>query len=155
LSKIDLYEGIKADLENVTYVDSKGVVQKVRTVGLWRNQLIREKVEKALILPAVYIEFLPSNYMEGSSKVYQTLNMTVRLHVCFHSIKDDDMDILRLTQAVYSAMQLKQYGYFGLLKRRNEEQDFDHDNVQDFIQDYDAGQAKTLHTISAQQRTQQ
>jgi len=30
----------------------------------------------------------------------------------------------------------KQYGTFGKLLRRNEEQNFDHPNVQDYIQDY-------------------
>lgn len=133
MSKVTLYEGIKAHLEEIT---------AIKTVALWRNQIERENVEIPFLYPAVFIEFLTSDYMESSSKVYQTLNMTVRLHICFESYDTEDLTILDLTQQVYEKMQLKQYGYFGAMKRRNEEQNFDHDNVQDFIQDYDCGQAK-------------
>lgn len=133
MSKVTLYEGIKAHLEEIT---------AIKTVALWRNQIERENVEIPFLYPAVFIEFLTSDYMESSSKAYQTLNLTVRLHICFESYETEDLTILDLTQQVYEKMQLKQYGTFGAMKRRNEEQNFDHDNVQDFIQDYDIGQAK-------------
>lgn len=133
MSKVTLYEGIKAHLEEIT---------DIKTVALWRNQLERESVEIPFLYPAVFIEFLTSDYMEASSKAFQTLNMTVRLHICFESYETEDLTILDLTQQVYSKLQLKQYGYWGVMKRRNEEQNFDHDNVQDFIQDYDCGQYK-------------
>jgi len=146
MSKIDLYEGIKADLTGLTYVKGDGTVEEIKTIALWRNQIEREDIENPFLYPAVFIEFLTSNYMESSSKAYQSLELTVRLHICFESYKDEDLDVLRLTQQVYSTMQLKNYagtnGKFGAMKRRNEEQNFDHPNIQDFIQDYSVGTAK-------------
>ena len=142
MSKITLYEGIKADLLGLAYTKSDNTTETIKTVALWRNQIEREPEEIPFLYPAVFIEFMTSNYMEGSSKAFQTLNMTVRLHICFESYLTEDTDILLLTQQVYSTMQLKQYGLFGLMKRRNEDQNFDHPNVQDFMQDYDCGQAK-------------
>jgi hypothetical protein len=126
MSKITLYNGIKADLLTVNYLKSNGTYEYVKTVALWRNQIEKENVEIPFLYPAVFIEFLSSNYMESSSKAYLT----------------EDLDLLNLTQEVYSKMQLKQYGFFGVMKRRNEEQDFDHNNVQDFKQDYEVSQAK-------------
>lgn len=136
MSKLTLYNGILADLALVRYTDSDNVEQSIKTMRLWRNDLDREREEIPYLFPAVFIEFLPSGFMEGSSKAYQTVDMTVRLHICFESYKDEDTDILALTQAVYSQLQYKSYGYWGSMKRRNEEQNFDHTNVQDYIQDY-------------------
>ena len=147
--KTTLYNGIKADLENLSYTKSDGSTGRVKTVALWRNQLDRERQEIPFLFDAVFIEFLTSNYMESSSKAYQSLDMTVRLHICFESYKTEDLDILALTQEVYSKMQLAQYGTCGNMKRRNEEQNFDHPNVQDFIQDYDIGKA---HDYNADRR---
>jgi hypothetical protein len=142
MSKITLYNGIKADLLTVNYLKSNGTYEYVKTVALWRNQIEKENVEIPFLYPAVFIEFLSSNYMESSSKTYQELTLTVRLHICYESYLTEDLDLLNLTQEVYSKMQLKQYGFFGVMKRRNEEQDFDHNNVQDFKQDYEVSQAK-------------
>lgn len=142
MSKITLYEGIVTALTGLSYTKADGTTDRLKTVALWRNQIQREPEEIPFLYPAVFIEFLPTNYMEGSSQAHQSVNMTVRLHICFESYKTEDLDILLLTQEVYSAIQLKQWGYWGKMKRRNEEQDFDHPNIQDFIQDYDCGQGK-------------
>ena len=136
MSKTQLYQDIKADLELVSYVDVNNSTQNIKTVALWRNQLERENIEQPFLYPAVFIELLPSNFMESSSKAYQQVDMTVRLHICFESYKTEDLDILALTDAVYAALQYKSYGTWGMMKRRNEEQNFDHDNVQDYVQDY-------------------
>jgi hypothetical protein len=145
MSKLVLYQGLVTDLGAVRFDRTiEGVVTEcsIQTIGLWRNQLERENIEKPFLYPAVFIEFLNPIYMEGSSKVYQTVDMTVRLHVCWESYLDDDLDILNLTQEVYSALQFKCYGTWGAMKRRNEEQNFDHNNVQDFIQDYSVDKGK-------------
>lgn len=142
MSKITLYNGIKTALNGLGYDKADGTTDTLKTVALWRNQIQRENVEIPFLYPAVFIEFLPTGYMEGSSQAHQSVNMTVRLHVCFETYKTEDLDILLLTQAVYSAIQLKQWGLWGKMKRRNEEQDFDHSNIQDFMQDYDCGQGK-------------
>jgi len=134
MSKKALYEGLKNDI--------LAEVPEIKTVALWRNNLERETEEIPFNFPAVFIEYLTSSFMESSSKAYQTVNMTVRLHICFKSYETEDLTLLDLVQQVYECVQLKQYGYFGVMKRRNEEQNFDHPNVQDFIQDYDCGQGK-------------
>jgi hypothetical protein len=141
VSKIALYEGIKADLMQVTALKGDNTPMRFKKVELWRNNLQRETKEQAFLFPSCFVEFLPSNYMELSSGV-QSYDLTVRLHICFESYKDEDVDVLRLTDAVYAAMQGKQYSYFAKMKRRDETQDFDHDNVQDYMQDYYVGKAK-------------
>lgn len=111
---------------------------RFKTIELWRNNLARESEEQPFLYPACFIEFMPSNYMELGMGV-QSYDMTVRLHICFESYKDEDIDILRLVDATYAVVQYKSYSIFGKMKRRNEEQNFDHDNVQDYMQDYEAG----------------
>jgi hypothetical protein len=140
--KVELYNGIKQDLEGLTYVKGNGQTGRIHRVSLWRNNLANEKDEIADKLPSAYIEFTPSQYMEGSSKVYQTVDMSVKIHVLFESKKTEDLDILYLMDAIFSQMQLKQYGAFGVMKRRSEDQNFDHDNVQDYIQEYLVSQGK-------------
>lgn len=141
MSKIILYEGVKADLLQVITTKGDGSTMRFKVVELWRNLLQRENTEQPRLFPACFIEFLPSNYMEQSGGV-QNYDLTLRLHICFESYKDEDTDVLKLVDATYAAVQLKQYGYFAKLKRREETQDFDHDNVQDYMQDYYAGKAK-------------
>lgn len=138
MSKQAIYNGLKPILEAVTAIRIDGTVMTIKYVGLWRNNLDRENEETPNLFPAIYIEFLPSNYMELSKGV-QSYELTTRLHICFESYKDEDLDILELVDAVYRDTQFTQFEYSNKLKRRNEEQNFDHPNVQDYIQDYDCG----------------
>jgi hypothetical protein len=128
MSKLTLYNGIKADLEAIT---------GIKHVTLWRNQLERENEEQPFLYPAIFVEFLPSNYQDKGNKAQsQQYDLTVRLHICFESYEDEDTTILTLVDSVWQAIHKKQYGTFGQLLRRNEEQNFDHSNIQDYIQDY-------------------
>jgi len=128
MSKLTLYNGIKADLEAIT---------GIKHVALWRNQLEREVQEIPFLYPAIFVEFLPSNYQDkGNKALSQQYDMIVRLHICFESYKDEDTEILTLVDNVWQTVHKKQYGTFGQLLRRNEEQNFDHSNIQDYIQDY-------------------
>ena len=138
MSKQAIYAGLKPILLATTAIRADSTVMTVKYVGLWRNNLDRERSEIPNQFPAVYIEFLPSNFMELSKGV-QSYDMMVRLHICFESYKDEDLDILELVDAVYRDVQFTQFGYANKMKRRNEEQNFDHPNVQDYIQDYDCG----------------
>lgn len=126
MSKVVLYSGLKARLLAVTGVNY---------VGLWNNQPKHEKEEHPLILPAVYIEFLPSNYQDFLQGV-QKYDMVVRLHICFTTLKDVDTDIWTLQRDIAIAMRYAQYSYFNKLSLVSKEQNFDHDNVQDYTQDY-------------------
>lgn len=138
MSKQAIYTGLKPILEAVTAVRADSTIMTVKYVGLWRNNLAREREEIPNQFPAIYLEFLPSNFMELSKGV-QSYDLMLRLHICFESYKDEDLDILELVDAVYRNTQFTQFGYANKLKRRNEEQNFDHPNVQDYIQDYDCG----------------
>lgn len=128
MSKLTLYNSLKTDLLTIS---------GIKKVDLWNNQLERENVEVPLLFPSIFIQFMPSEYRDkGKNGLTQEYDLTVRLHICFESYKDTDTDILTLIDTVFQTVQTKQYGYFGKLLRRNEEQDFDHNNVQDYIQDY-------------------
>lgn len=141
-----LYEGLKTDLLAVRYTRTDtGKEIRFSKVELWRNNLEREKKEQPFKHVACFIEFMPSNYMELSNGL-QSYDLTCRLHIVFESYKDEDLEILGLVDAVYRKVQLKQYGFLAKMKRRNEEQNFDHDNIQDYMQDYDCGKAKDFPT---------
>ena len=137
-AKLAIYEGLKPLLLATTAIRADNTVMRIKTVEIWRNNLSREKVEQPKLFPAVFIEFLPTNYKELTGGL-QSYDLTTRLHIIFESYKDEDTDVLKLTDEVYRTTHYKQFGYAGKMKRRNEEQDFDHDNVQDYIQDYDCG----------------
>jgi hypothetical protein len=128
MSKLILYNGLKPDLQAIT---------GIRTVFLWNNHLERENQEQPFLYPAIGIEFLPSNFRDkGRQATSQEYDMIVRLHILFESYEDEDVSILTITDNVWQVVQNKRYGTFGSLLRRNEEQNFDHPNVQDYIQDY-------------------
>jgi hypothetical protein len=128
MSKLTLYNSLKTDLT---------AISGIKKVFLWNNQLERESEENAFLYPSIGIEFLPSNYMDkGKLAVSQQYDLTVRLHILFESYLDEDATILTLADTVWQTVHNKQYSTFGKLLRRNEEQNFDHPNVQDYIQDY-------------------
>lgn len=142
MSKVLLYTSLKTLLATVTATrDDNSRTMSFKKIELWANQLDKMEKNNAFLCPACFIEFLTSDYMELSDGL-QSYDLTVRLHIVFESYKDTDTEILKLVDATYRAVQLKQYGYFGKLKRRQETQNFDHDMVQDYQQDYYVGKVK-------------
>lgn len=135
MSKKVLYTDLKTDLLTISTTKANGNTMRYKTVQLWRNNLENENIEQPFLKPACFIEFLPSNYTELSLGVQQ-YDMIVRLHCVFESYLDEDTDILELIEATFAKVQLKQYSTFSKLLRRQETQDFDHDNVQDYMQDF-------------------
>lgn len=128
MSKLTLYNSLKTDLK---------AISGIKHVALWRNNLERENVETPFLAPAIFVEFLPSNYRDkGKLAVSQEYDLTVRLRIVFESYLDEDTTVLTLVDNVWQNVHNSQYGTFGKLLRRNEEQDFDHDNFQVYIQDY-------------------
>lgn len=146
MSKVDLYTGIKTDLATIATTKANGDAMVFKTIQLWRENLINENIEQPFLYPACFIEYLTSDYMELSGGL-QSFDLTVRLHICFESFKDEDTDILRLVDAVYAKMQLKQYSTYGKMKRRNEDQNFNHDMRQDYMQDYWIGKANDFGAV--------
>jgi len=146
MSKLVLFDGLSADLI---------AIPAVKKVALWNNQPTNEDKENPYLYPAVFIEFLPAEYRDLTEGV-QEYDMITRLHICFESYKDQDTAVLTLVDTVYKTVHRKRYENFTRLLRRGEEQNFDHDNVQDYIQDYitlgkDFGadqRATTEHTVT-------
>jgi hypothetical protein len=143
MSKLTLYNSLKTDL---------GAITGIKHVALWNNQLERENEENPFLYPAIFIELLPSTFRDkGKQAVSQEYDMTVRLHVCFESYLDEDTTILTLLDSVWQTVHNKQYSTFGKLLRRNEEQNYDHPNVQIYIQDYATlgNDNQNLNTVTA------
>lgn len=128
MSKSTLYNSLKTDLLSI---------EGIKHVALWNNQLEHENEENPFLYNAIFIELLQSNYRDkGKFATSQEYDMIVRLRICFESYLDEDVTILDLLDSVWQKVHTKQYGVFGKLLRRNEEQNFDHPNVQVYIQDY-------------------
>ena len=126
MSKLVLFDGLVAQLKTL---------KSLKGVRLWNNQPANESQENSFLYPCVFIEFMPSEYQQKGNAVQQ-YQMVVRLHICFESYKDQDTSILTLVDDVFKKTHYQQFGDFAKLKRINEEQNFDHNNVQDYMQDY-------------------
>ena len=132
---------MKTDLEAVTFETSLDTVT-MANVAIWRNQA--NNADYPGSYPAIFVEFLNTQYTEGNSKAYQEYDLAVRLHLCLSTTEDEEETLLifKFADAVFSKMQLKQYGSFSAMKRRAESTVFNYDAVQDYIQDYSLGSAK-------------
>lgn len=128
MSKLTLYNSLKTDLVSIF---------GVKHVALWNSQIDNEANEIPFLYPAIFIEFMPSTYTDkGNKATSQQYDMNIRLHICFEEYKQTDVEILTLVDNVWQKIHTKQYGTFGKLLRRNEEQNFDHGNIQVYNQDY-------------------
>ena len=126
MTKSDLFSNLKPVLK---------AISGIKNVALWNNQPANEPKENAFLYPAVFLEFMPTEYRPLLNGV-QEYDQILRLHICFESYKDEDITILDLTQEVFKAVHFWQNGYDTKLIRVAEEPNYDHDNVQDFMQDY-------------------
>lgn len=126
MSFVQLYKDIRYQLEEVC---------DIKYVRLFNNQFERENVENPFLYPCAFIEFKPSQYRDLLLGVQQ-FDMVVTIHVGFESYKDEDTEVLELKQKVYFALQRLQSGYFSLLTRVEERQNFDHPNVQVYEIDF-------------------
>lgn len=112
------------------------LIQGIKHVALYNNQLERENIENAYLCPACFIEFNNENFVDLTQGVQQ-FDSIVTVHLVFESYKDEDTFILQLKQDVYKATHTLQCGVSASkLLRVAERQDFDHDNVQDYQTDY-------------------
>ncbi len=124
--QLDFYNALKAKIQTLVGVG---------TVGLWNNQFSRDDVNVPVLYPCVFIEFLDWTYrdfLQGS----QEYEGTTRLHLGFETYLTEDTSILQLKQDLHLLVHYFQQGYNTKMLRRNETQNFDHDNVQDYIIDY-------------------
>jgi hypothetical protein len=127
LSQLVVYNKLKEQLS---------LIQGIKHVTLYNNQLQRENVENPFLCPACLIEFNNENFKVLTDGVQQ-FDSIITVHLIFESYKDEDTFILQLKQDVYKVAHTLQCGVSASkLLRVAERQDFDHDNVQDYQTDY-------------------
>ena len=127
--QLEVYNTVKARLETIA---------ALKIVALWNNQFQREDVNVSFGYPCCFIEFVNTEYSDLTQGV-QHYEMDINIHIGFESYKTTDTDILTLKQTVNAKMHT--YAAAGMLYetkilRRSETQNFDHDNVQDYIITY-------------------
>lgn len=116
-------------------------IKEIKHVGLFNNQYEREREEKQLILPAVFVQIQGTQFRDrGAGLKLQDYIATVTLHIGFNSKATDDIKILTLKQTIYRAIHgfrpITESQNLGVLKRVDERQNFDHDNLHLYEQDY-------------------
>jgi hypothetical protein len=126
---------MELQLYNALITNINNNLPEIKTVKLYNNQLERENVENPFLYPAIFIEFTDKQFNELSQGVQQ-INMIVNIRLCFASYKDEDTDILRLKQDVYKVINRFRNEYFSRLLRVSEEQNYDHNNIQQYIIGY-------------------
>ena len=116
-------------------------IKEIKHVGLFNNQYEREQEEKQLILPAVFVQIQGNDFRDrGGALKLQDYMTTVTLHIGFNSKATDDIKILTLKQLIYRSIHgfrpITESKNLGVLKRVAERQNFDHDNLHLYEQDY-------------------
>lgn len=121
--QLELYNALKTQIETLT---------TLKYVALWNNQFERENVNIPFGFPCCFIEFADIVYSDLLNGT-QMFSMNVKLHLGFESYKTEDTDILSLKQDLHAKVHTFSQGYNTKLLRREETQNFDHDNVQEYI----------------------
>ena len=124
--QLALYTALKTKIETLT---------TLKYVALWNNQFQSEKENVSFGFPNCFIEFTNINYTEmlNGNQLY---SMDVVLHLGFESYKTEDTAILQLKQDLQAVVHYFQQGYNTKMLRRSEAQNFDHDNIQEYIITY-------------------
>ncbi len=129
--ELELYTALKAEIKNQ--------IPEIKHVGLFNNQFVHsngaERDEHPFLYPCVFIEFSNQVFTDLLVGV-QEVELIVSTHLGFESYKDEDTDILRIKQDLYSVVQRFRNEYFARLTRVAERQDFDHNNIQVYVTDY-------------------
>ena len=115
-------------------------IDGVKYVRLFNNQFERSngeghdgRKENIPVYPCVLIQIQPSEFSDGSSG-WQSVDYSIRLHLATWSQLDEDLTFLNLKWEVYKAIQKwKPSGGWNSLLRINEEPNFDHDNVNEYV----------------------
>ena len=124
--QLEFYNALKTKIETLT---------SLKYVALWNNQYERENENVSFDYPNCFIEFTDINYIELLGGVQQ-YSMTVNLHIGFESYKTEDTQILQLKQDLQAVVHYFQTGNNTKMLRRSELQNFDHNNIQEYIISY-------------------
>ena len=139
MSQLAVFNSLKSTLE---------AISGVQHVALWNNQIANENVETPFLYPAIFIQFTNDNFQE-LSKGIQLFDSVITLHICFESYETDDTAILTLKETVYRAVHKKtQTNTNSPMYRIAERENYDHNNIQVYEQDY----RTTIKDFGADQR---
>lgn len=148
--QLEVYNTLK------TRLDTLVASGDLKIVGLWNNQFDREKENVSFGFPCCFIEFVNTQYTDQTRGV-QSYEMDVNIHIGFKSFATTDTDILTLKQTVHGVLQAYQstgMPYETKLLRRAETQNFDHDDVQDYIITYHlSGKDFTVNSLPSTDAT--
>ena len=139
MSQLSVFNSLKSTLE---------AISGVQHVALWNNQVSNENMEIPFLYPAIFIQFTNDNFKEYSKGI-QDFDSVITLHICFESYATDDTAILTLKETVYSAVHKKtQTATNSPMYRVAERENYDHNNIQVYEQDY----RTTIKDFGADQR---
>ena len=110
-------------------------ISQLKYKALWNNQFSREDVNVAFNYPCAFVEFTDINYMDVLGGK-QLCNMTVNIHIGFKTFETNDTDILSIKQTVNAKLHMQSIENQTRMLRRSEVQNFDHDDVQEYIISY-------------------
>jgi hypothetical protein len=116
-------------------------------VRAWNNQLERSngvghegRKENAFNYPIVFLEFDAFNFENYSMQV-QRFKLHTKTHLAVKSFETDDMSVFQMKEQLFSIMQGFQFtgDYFTRLVRIEEQKNYNHDDVTEFITTYECG----------------
>lgn len=128
MSKKIIYEEIKAKV----LTDQP----KVKTFRLWNNQIDNLSNEDSFLFPAVFLGFTDLTFMHRSSGI-QDIEGTITLYIVQHELRTENLENLDFVDTIAKALNGFQTDtILSPLKRTQERQDIDHDQLIIWEQDF-------------------
>ena len=135
---------MEIDLYNSLVIHIKKYMPEIKHIDLWNNQFMRSNGEgeegrsqQAFQYPCCFIEINPQNfedYLGGIQKGYYS----IRFHLGITSMLTKTIKYLEFKEKFYKIIHRFQHNYWTRLLRRGEIPDYNHDNVNVYIQEYEA-----------------
>jgi hypothetical protein len=102
---------------------------EIKTFRLFNNQFEKEGVEKAFAFPAVFVEFLSTEYT-SQSESRQIGETMVRFYLGFHSLKTEDRRVFEVAHDLnFWVQNFSVENLTTPFDRKREVQDVDHESV--------------------------
>ena len=145
--QLALYNALKTQIETLA---------SLKYVALWNNQFQSENENVSFNYPCCFIEFTNINYSDHLNGI-QSYEMDVNLHLGFESYKTEDTSILTLKQDLNAKVHTFSSVNMPMntrILRRSEAQNFNHDNIQEYIITYRVtGKDVTVNTLPSTDAT--
>ncbi|NRA59207.1 MAG: hypothetical protein HRU13_13935 [Phycisphaerales bacterium] len=127
MSKKKLFEDLKIHV--ITQVP------KVKTFNRWNSQIFNEENEDPFEFPAVFFEYLELNWNDRGDSI-QDAEGVLRIHIAYEQYIVDELDVFDLISEVFVAINGFSAEYLNELRRINEFENTDHDNVSEWLMDF-------------------